>query len=286
MDNNSQPIQEPTPTPVPEQPQPAPAPIAPPTPPSPEPQPFAPVSPGQPAKKPANLLKIIIPVAILLVGAIVAVILILNSKQSNPPVAPDTPDNPKPTQEAPQEISLEWFDGTAPGTTYSLTLNSVTGEFHLKSQPGCSTIECSNGTTSPEATEYSGTYSSEDLAKILDFYSILDFSSQKADSYARNFWFLSLATLAEPEKVTKQCAEDDTDCLEADLDGNGIITHRETAYSVLDELKEEKLKAEELKAQLIEETGSEYLNCMPIVPEDRVERCDYAYSINYPYITF
>ena len=274
MDNNQQPTQSPADVPTPplasEQPQPAP--IAPPAPqPAPTPTPSPATTPEpQPSKKLSNYLKIIIPVVALFATIIIVVILNLGSNQSNPPANPDTPSTPEQTKEIPEKISLKWSSGDAPGNDYEVNINSTTGEYHLKNQPSCDTLECSEGTYYPEATEYSGTYSSETLTKILDFYTILDFSSKDADLYEKNFWFMTLVTLAEPEKP---------------LDDSSKTNH-ETAYEVLDELKEAKLKSEELKAQLIEETGSEYLNCMPIVPEDRVERCDYAYSINYPYITY
>lgn len=196
-------------------------------------------------EKPKNHLKIIIPLVALVVAAIVALIIVLMQK----PAAPSNPETPK-GQEIPktqyEDVSLSWFDYDIPGHNYKVEIKAATGEYSLRNQPGCSTVECLDGTDSIDAVEYSGVFSEADLKKVLEFYELIKPTSEeetRARAYYLNFWFLALANLATPDKVSINCNESgevgQADCGTMDLDGDGVVTYRETAYGVLDELVEE-----------------------------------------------
>ncbi|MBR3232753.1 hypothetical protein IKF74_00470 [Candidatus Saccharibacteria bacterium] len=150
---------------------------------------------------------------------------------------------PSTTPSASKQISISWYDLGIPGNNYTVKIDTVTGAYTLKDQPGCSTTECLDGTYYPSPKEYSGTYSTTDLTKILAAYNVLNFDPEASYSYEdyddfekKDSWVSAVFHLINPDGIYYECSGKSDSFCTADADGDGVVTKREHAYALLAEI--------------------------------------------------
>ena len=70
-------------------------------------------------------------------------------------------------------LTFAWFDGGTPGNNYEVSINKKTGKISYENRPGCSAVECLEGTYSPEATVLEGELPSDYLSKVVKLYPLI-----------------------------------------------------------------------------------------------------------------
>ena len=66
------------------------------------------------------------------------------------------------------DYTIEYFDGFTPGTFYTI---SIDNEYNIQviEQPGCSTVDCYNGTYKPASTKHKVDFNKENKKLLKDF---------------------------------------------------------------------------------------------------------------------
>lgn len=138
-------------------------------------------------------------------------------------------------------VTVSWFDGMIPGTNYELQIDRPTGNFRLEIQPGCSTVECMNGTYYPEGTVSSGTFGSEELGKLLAALEKIDFENSEEFSNQAN-WFAAARAYTIKDETYTSCVKDGEKslfwelCVLYDSDGDNLVTEKEYADKLIEEI--------------------------------------------------